>query len=251
MCIVIVKKSGVASPSKDILKNCFEANPHGAGFMFLKNGNVQIEKGFMDFKALDKAIDKRNFKKDDTVVYHFRIATAGNIDPFTCHPFPLSSDINHLREREISSSVGIAHNGIIKITPSHPDLSDTQEFIRSVMADKIICNRLEDAETRLFIEEMTTGSRLVVLANNFLHTYGHGWIEDTGLLFSNDSYKPRYLWDWDDNPEYVPKDGKKRGKQYDLVMDILEEFLYLQELNDADTSPYELMDIAYDSITGN
>lgn len=34
MCIIIVKNSRMDLPDKEILKRCWNKNPHGAGFMY-------------------------------------------------------------------------------------------------------------------------------------------------------------------------------------------------------------------------
>lgn len=46
MCIIIVKNSRMDLPDKEILKRCWNKNPHGAGFMYNYN-DVVIKKGFM------------------------------------------------------------------------------------------------------------------------------------------------------------------------------------------------------------
>lgn len=47
MCIIIVKNSRMDLPDKEILKRCWNKNPHGAGFMYNYNDVVIIKKGFM------------------------------------------------------------------------------------------------------------------------------------------------------------------------------------------------------------
>ena len=57
MCIAILKKNG-HEISKQTLKNCFDSNPDGAGFMFADNGSLFIHKGFMNFDTFYKSYKK-------------------------------------------------------------------------------------------------------------------------------------------------------------------------------------------------
>ena len=50
MCIAIAKPIGVEIPNDDILTNCFNNNPDGAGFAFNHNNEVVIRKGYMKLK---------------------------------------------------------------------------------------------------------------------------------------------------------------------------------------------------------
>lgn len=52
MCIIVVKKAGIAAPSEEMFENMWNHNPDGAGFMYTANGGVCIEKGFMEYKGL-------------------------------------------------------------------------------------------------------------------------------------------------------------------------------------------------------
>lgn len=44
MCIIVVKKAGIAAPSDEMFENMWNHNPDGAGFMYTANGGVCIEK---------------------------------------------------------------------------------------------------------------------------------------------------------------------------------------------------------------
>ena len=69
----------------------FENNPDGAGFMYAYQGNVFIEKGFMSYEEFKVGLDNLSQKYDISalpLVMHFRIATSGNVDGGTTHPFP-------------------------------------------------------------------------------------------------------------------------------------------------------------------
>ena len=42
MCVIAVKKKGIPVPSDGTLRKCFEANPHGAGMMYLTKRGVSV-----------------------------------------------------------------------------------------------------------------------------------------------------------------------------------------------------------------
>ena len=58
MCIIVAKEKGQKLPSKDILKTCFNNNDDGAGFMYVQDGKVIIDKGYMDFKSFYKRVTR-------------------------------------------------------------------------------------------------------------------------------------------------------------------------------------------------
>ena len=56
MCILVIKPKGKEMPSKKILRNCWENNPDGAGMMYVKDGHVVIDKGYMEFSDFWKEL---------------------------------------------------------------------------------------------------------------------------------------------------------------------------------------------------
>lgn len=144
MCVIAVKKKGVAMPSNDSIKLMWETNSDGAGFMYALNGKVFIEKGFMKLTDLTRAIinlEKFALKSgtsvnDIPVILHFRIATHGGTSAELTHPFPISHDEKHLKALDLTCDLGMAHNGIINSveTLTNGGLSDTQVYITDVLA---------------------------------------------------------------------------------------------------------------------
>lgn len=51
----------------------FRRNPHGAGYMYARDGKVTIHKGFMNIEDFLAAVHAEQFTLQDSVVYHFRI----------------------------------------------------------------------------------------------------------------------------------------------------------------------------------
>lgn len=209
MCVICVKNKGVNMPDADTIETMWVNNPDGAGIMYTKRGRVHIDKGFMTLAALNKRLRKLGDEidmKKETVVLHFRIGTSGGNIPQNTHPFPLSGSVNKLRKLRSITEVGIAHNGVIPITPHRKDISDTMEYIVSEITKYYRHNRYFYRNTKTMAQiKDETRSRLVFLTGDG-NTYLVGdWVtdKDTGLLYSNTSYKydrytryyyPGYTW---------------------------------------------------------
>ncbi len=213
MCIIVVKPTGQALPSWDILENCFLNNPDGAGFMYSTSGEVQIEKGFTTFKKLKKAIEALKIDTTDTsMVFHFRIGTSGGNTPENTHPFPVTENISAMRKLKMHTNLGVAHNGVIDVLPRKKDISDTMEYIASQLAPLYQLQR--------DFYKMKAGKKLIYNATMsklaFLDSAGKietiGKFETVdGILYSNTSYLPRIYyrgWDiWDEYQEDLDRKG--------------------------------------------
>ena len=189
MCIIVVSGSGVKQPTKEVLSRCFLANPHGAGFMWPEGGRVRISKGYMSFDEFWEAVRSHRFTKRDVVVYHFRISTQAGVNPEMTQPFGFTDDIVKTKALELSASLGIAHNGIIRAfsDPFDTEYSDTAHFVAEFLPEVI--HRAEDF-TEDFLEGLgrSTHSRFAFLDGSGRVFLAGDWIEDGGLMFSNFSY---------------------------------------------------------------
>jgi len=185
MCIIVYKPKGHNLPSKSILKTCFENNPDGVGYMFNDGEKVIIEKGFMNFNEFYREIKSYIFYANDLVI-HFRWATQGASTPQNTHPFPLTKTIKKLQALELSTTIGIAHNGIInfcKNTNKRYDLSDTQIFIKDYLSkiskNKIKGNSIFDG----------TNSKFAIMDKNEVWLEGYDWIKKDGIFYSNSTFE--------------------------------------------------------------
>ena len=136
MCIIAAKPAGVKMPARNVIENMWMHNSDGAGIMYTNKGGVRIEKGFMTYDAFAKHLDELSKKIDldkISVVMHFRITTHGGTKPENCHPFPVTDSIGMLKKLTCDTRLGVAHNGVIDITP-RKDISDTMEYIASQLA---------------------------------------------------------------------------------------------------------------------
>ncbi len=92
MCIIVVCQD--KWPSEEELKNCFDANGHGAGMAWVDYDKKQVvyEKGLKDHHDILKIINSGKVKFFPAII-HFRIASSGGISDELTHPFPLTKDV--------------------------------------------------------------------------------------------------------------------------------------------------------------
>jgi len=190
MCIICVSPKGTRQPSKTQIKTMFTRNPHGAGYMYARNGKVIIHKGFMYQDEYLDAIASEHFTARDTVVYHFRISTQAGINPEMTHPFPLSNQRRFMHELDIECECGVAHNGIIRLTsdPREQEYSDTAIFITDYLTNIIQSPAdLRNQEKLNHIYRLAQSKFAILARTGDLATVGE-FINERGLLFSNRSY---------------------------------------------------------------
>ena len=196
MCIIVAKPRNTQLPTWNTLEKCFKRNPDGAGFMYSHEGVVHIKKGFMTFGEFKKAFreEKKHFDfEKEAVVFHFRIATHGEVSKECCHPFAVSTDLDRLRETEVTARYGCAHNGIIYGRNTNNRKSDSMDYIMNIVAplarltrtdlcrDKYALNILKDTlgnTNKLAIMDGEGNVRLV-----------GAFTEDKGVYYSNTTYK--------------------------------------------------------------
>ena len=190
MCIICVSPRGVRQPSLSTIHTMFQRNPHGAGFMCIRDGKVFISKGYMREGAFVHMLKYEHFTAEDPVVYHFRISTQAGVKPEMTHPFPLSHKRKDMKALDLMCDCGIAHNGIIRLTSdaSNQEYSDTAIFVTDYLADLIKGPKdLHNPCMQRLIKRLA-GSKLAIMDNTGdIVTIGD-FIDQNGLLFSNGSY---------------------------------------------------------------
>lgn len=210
MCIICLSKKGIRQPNQTEIRNMWESNPDGAGYMSVKNGKVEIHKGFMNLKDFMRSVKEEGFTKDDVVVYHFRISTQAGVTPEMTHPFPLSTDLEDMKLLDCACEVGIAHNGIIRLTSCNdPEFSDTALFITEYLPSLI--RNIEDITDKRVLRSIKAlaQSKLVFLnSNEEVSVVGDFWSDKSGLMFSNKSFLPFDVprsFSFNDLYSYYPK----------------------------------------------
>ena len=187
MCIICVSKSGVRQPSDITLRAMFRRNPHGAGYMYARDGKVTIHKGFMNIEDFLAAVHAEQFTPQDSVVYHFRISTQAGVNAAMTHPFPLSNQPRMMRALDLTCRCGIAHNGIIRLTsdPDNKRYSDTAIFITDYLSQYILRpSDLHRDELLNAIGRLIQSKMAILDDSGYIATVG-AFINDRELLFSN------------------------------------------------------------------
>lgn len=196
MCIIAIKPAHHKMIDESIIETMFQNNPDGSGYMYSYNNKVHIEKGFMTLKELLNSLDSLKKKvniEEIPLILHFRISTSGKVDGATCHPFPVTSDLNALRKTHVITNLGMAHNGVIYDFEEKKSVySDTQLFVNKCVSYLYNLNHkfLHDDRTRNLFEPIINGSRLAFLdRHGNIYRYGE-WCEDDGIFYSNEGYIP-------------------------------------------------------------
>lgn len=199
MCVIVHKERGKDLPSNEIIEKCFKKNPDGSGILLHRSGTkvIEIHKGFMKLDDFNTALKDLNVRKEDDLVLHFRITTSGGTSPENCHPFPISSNVEDLKATRINTPLAFVHNGVLGKGDADLKISDTQVFVKDVMARKEIENHLDNEEVQKVIEKMAEGQRFFVAdaEKDIFKRFGT-WHESEGLWFSNLNWKHyrEYAW---------------------------------------------------------
>lgn len=197
MCVIIVKKAGMAmdSVTYETVQACWQANPHGAGFMYAREKKVHIFKGFMSLDALWGALAVAKVQASEPLAIHFRIATSGGVNKGMCHPFPLVPDTKKLRSTAVVCTAALAHNGVLG--SGSETLSDTALAVRDMLHHNLFVDGVRKNNKKVidFIDYYTEGSRLVWLFGCGSMNFFGQWNEKNGLLFSNMHWDRAPLFD--------------------------------------------------------
>lgn len=227
MCIIIAKDKKGRLPKEEELKRAFEWNNDGAGFMYVDNGKVVIEKGYMKYNAFIKKykslLAKYNNFNNKSLVIHCRIGTSGRNTKGNTHPYPITNNVKLLKSKHLTQDIGIVHNGIIRGFGTEKGLNDTQEFIINYIYP--IYSHWKDFYKNEYIMngiEEITGSKFVILDKNDNLYYIGDFIEEEGLYFSNNtyqeykyySYKYNDCYDWYDNLKSLQDKIEYKGGDY-------------------------------------
>lgn len=185
MCVIVTLQPYNDTNNNDIskttLRQCWDANPHGAGMAYFHNNKLVVQKGFMRFRNFYKQFRIAR-KQAPRVVFtvHFRKASVGRIGPNQTHPFWVEQDKS-----------AIFYNGTIK----HFDLkkgglvTDTEKFaeLLRLLPHKWYTN---DYLNEL-ISSFTQYHPWVLHTTKTQYTYWSSCgIEIDGAWYSNTKWKP-------------------------------------------------------------
>lgn len=184
MCVAIYKPKGIKAPTIETLKDCWDANPDGAGMAWRTDGKfpIHIEKGFMTWKAFNDYWHSANIDKyDGDLFIHFRITTHGGTSDGNTHPFPISNSDKVLKSLSLSSHYALMHNGVLPITPDNKLISDTM-MLSKLIARGEFENKIQ--HTLNLLEGLIGTNKIAVMTANNVHLVG-AWQDVDGVKFSN------------------------------------------------------------------
>lgn len=177
MCLAIFKPAK-CSITEEALRNGWQGNSDGAGFAFVRNGKVQIMKGFMTVKDFLEAYNtavKANRKSP--FVIHFRIRSRGEKNAENTHPFQIKDGV-------------LIHNGSLDGTGAEfaKGKSDTFLFAEK-FADRLPFDVVSASKKEL--GDAVGYNKVVILYDDGRHiivneNLGH-WKDD--VWYSNHSYE--------------------------------------------------------------
>ena len=207
MCIILTCDSHTR-PTQGLIDDCFFGNPDGAGIAWVEDGLVRISKGYMDELTLWDAIER--VPMGSPMVIHMRIATSGGISKGTCHPFPITNDLEALHATDLECAAALAHNGIISgaWTDDELGVSDTVSFVSDVMA-KLYKGKVTKRLKKRILNEAAGNRFAIITKDGRVTRIGCGWETVTnGIHASNSSWKP-IEWRFDF--------GRRWGRDYELA----------------------------------
>lgn len=205
MCIAIIKFADSPLPTLEQLTNCADTNSDGAGLCYpTTNGKVQILKGIQSAQEVYDFLQTQDFTKVPMMI-HFRIGTHGDKNgPKHTHPFPIGQSTEKMEELVSLSSSALMHNGIMGQFGYDKAISDTMAFARDALPH--ILRMPAAARDSVLSGVLGSYNKIAYMDGSGLITKVGTWIEDGGLLWSNQSYK-RYSAVSSDPRKWTPMKG--------------------------------------------
>lgn len=196
MCVAIYKPSGIAAPSIETLKSCWDANPDGAGLAWRTADDkhpLHIEKGFMTWKEFESYWNSADIVKyGGDLFIHFRITTHGGTSDENTHPFPISNNDKVLKSLSLSCNYVMMHNGVLPITPDNENISDT------MMLSKLIARGGFEKNTPQLmdlLEELIGSNKLAIMTSDDVYLIGD-WKKVDDVYYSNTHWQYRIATQW-------------------------------------------------------
>lgn len=203
MCITIWKPENITLYD-NALKNCWDGNPDGAGFMYAEDGKVHIVKGLMTYEAFLAAYKPHELR---AAVLHFRISTHGKVDEANTHPF------------QVTETLGLTHNGIINNVKCdiNKDMSDTWHFVEKFA--KPFANLWQHPAYKALVEQYIGYSKLIWMdgdGNVEIYNESSGnW--NSQCWFSNYTYQTKTYYSGNTQTQTPKKKPKENAWRSDFI----------------------------------
>ena len=191
MCIIAFKPVGVKLPKEKILKNCYSNNPDGVGIAIQREGQIIINK-FMEENPFI-AYHRNNARKNDNIIYHFRIATHGQVNLQNCHPFIITKDWEEMgKGYSITNKNILAHNGIITSFADNHGKSDSKMLAHLLADEDINENLFKSVGIQKLIEAVVDSDKLIVMNKKGNYFLLGNFEKSKGIYYSNFSFRYKY-----------------------------------------------------------
>lgn len=186
MCVICIKQAGVLYPTVDTVKTMCKANPDGFSMVVSNRKRKPLifkTMSFDKFIALYEQVSRSNDYRTTSLFIHARIKTHGTPRLENCHGWR-------------SDGLVFAHNGVLSIA-NRDDMTDSETFFRDIFIPAYKMGGWKMAERT--IDAVIGTSKFVFMDKEGEIRYYGNYIEDGGLLYSNNSYIPwnmRYPKKW-------------------------------------------------------
>jgi len=189
MCIIIHKPED-QTIDRDIIDAALDYNPDGFGYMYNGTAHKQLNISTNNVMAIIARL------KNENVVFHFRLRTAGNRNKANCHPFKLAG--KHWA----------MHNGTMPEFDTHKTKSDSRVFFDTFLGPKMLAGKRPSKKK--IENRIGRSNKIVTMDQNGKFTFYNratGY-DHAGLWFSN-----TYAWNcpskhnwWNSYDRYGPED---------------------------------------------
>lgn len=259
MCTIIVKERGVnVTPLLyQAIKNISKDNKNGMGFAYKRanQNGIFVQKGFTNPALVSAKIMRLGLKRDDELIVHARLATAGEKTPGLTQPFPVidSQSVILSTDSYVPKNPVMAHNGtMFNFVEMGSKYSDTYHFIKQWLADETYLMKFrEDPNFFLYKYKALIGHQKFAFIhpemNRELTLWGDFKKDWGGLKFSNNRYKGQFLTvgqvalinKYSKDYKEIKEEDMVRVFNNNPVKDAIDEVLREKGLLKSDTKPEE------------
>jgi len=162
------------------------------------------------------AYHRQNARKEDNIIYHFRIATHGKVKLENTHPFIISEDWQEIGQSPATTTKNVlAHNGIITTLSDDHDKSDSKTLAH-LIADPDINNYLFNSNgIQKLIQAIIETDKLVIMNKKGKFILLGDFEKSKGVYYSNFTFRYKrqtyisYYNDWEDYSIATPQTDKQ------------------------------------------
>ena len=187
MCLLVVC-SPDSTPLRKELENAACSNPHGFGYAVITPNGIVTGRGMSSKKMIREFLAVRKEFPSSYAMFHARYATHGVKNEENCHPFRVGG----------RTDTYLAHNGILDVDIHATDKrSDTRIFAEDILPTIGGVTSLDDDNVWKIISRWASGSKIAILTLDpaakdscYIVNESSGHWDNSGMWWSNDSYKP-------------------------------------------------------------